>query len=78
MVECSHKVLVLLPGKEAKQRCLHCHLTISEEELGRGYCPECYEERGVRHSDFEMVEEERDERVTYRCEDCNLLIECSP
>jgi uncharacterized Zn finger protein len=55
-------------------RCRHCHLTIDEDELGNGSCPECLEARGVRHRDFEKIEPEEDDTVLYRCEDCGALI----
>jgi len=75
MVECPHKVLVLLPQSERRLRCRHCHLTISEKELGQGCCPECFEERGKRHTDFDVVDEAMP-KVRYQCETCSLLIEC--
>ncbi len=56
-------------------RCRHCHLTIKADELGGGYCPECYEINGKKQSDFEEVAAEETTRVRYRCEDCGLIIE---
>jgi hypothetical protein len=54
-------------------RCRHCHLTIREDELDGGWCPECYEASGQRRSDFETVAGE-DGGVRYRCEDCGILV----
>jgi len=48
-------------------------LVIKEDDLAGGHCPECYEERGERRSDFEEVKETADE-VKYRCEDCGIII----
>ena len=67
MTECRHQELVLVRGLGKKVRCRHCHLTIDEEELGEGYCPECRE--------FEELESEEDGMVQYRCEGCGDLIE---
>jgi len=78
MAKCSHKVLVLCQRDDNKLRCRHCHLTISRKELGGGHCPECFAERGVRHDDFEEVETDGDQAITYRCEDCHILIESEP
>jgi len=75
MDSCRHPNLILLQEKNKVLRCRHCHLTIDADELGDGYCPECYEERGVRHHDFDEVEAPDGEKVRYRCEDCGALIE---
>jgi predicted RNA-binding Zn-ribbon protein involved in translation (DUF1610 family) len=75
MDQCPHDVLVLVSEKTKRVRCIHCHLTLSPEELGQGYCPECAAERGVRHREFEEVEEPLDKTVRFQCERCSLLIE---
>ena len=75
MTECIHQELVLVGGQGKKVRCRHCHLTIDEEELGEGYCPECREVNGVQRRDFEELESEEDGMVQYRCEGCGDLIE---
>ena len=75
MDSCRHPNLILLQAKNKVLRCRHCHLTIDADELGDRYCPECYEERGVRHYDFDEVEAPDGEKVRYRCEDCGALIE---
>ncbi|MFZ7110784.1 MAG: hypothetical protein ACOWYE_03790 [Desulfatiglandales bacterium] len=73
MTDCRHQKLVLIrePGK--RLRCRHCHLTITETELGEGCCPECLEVSGLRHRDFEALEPE-DNKTAYRCEICGELI----
>ena len=75
MTTCTHKNLVRLPRSKKKLRCRHCHLTIDRDELESDYCPECMEIRGIRHSDFEELEQENKDGDTYRCEDCGTLIE---
>ncbi len=75
MTECRHKVLVLVPHEGSKLRCRSCHLTISKDELGGSYCPECYAERGVRSYDFEEVEATSSKKTRYLCDECNLVIE---
>jgi hypothetical protein len=74
MEPCRHKELVLVKKQGKKLRCRRCHLTIGEEELGEGFCPECREASGVRHRDFEEIESEDDGTVTYCCEACGALI----
>lgn len=74
MAICTHQKLVLLAPQEKKVRCRNCHLTINEEELADGFCPECYEVHGVRRSDFEPVETNDDEDVRYSCETCGAII----
>ena len=77
MVDCPHKTLVLVQREKRKLRCLHCHLTISPRELGQGFCPECYD-RGLRHQEFEELEDSDAEKVIYQCETCPLTIEAPP
>ncbi|MDT8272157.1 MAG: hypothetical protein RRA35_03090 [Desulfomonilia bacterium] len=67
--------LVLLSGEKAKLRCRHCHLVITPDELESGYCPECYEICGKKHTDFEEIEAPEQVKTRYRCEDCGVLIE---
>ncbi len=76
MTECKHTELALISEKSVKLRCNHCHLTIAEDELGDGYCPECYEEKGKKHKDFEKIETQKPGIVKYRCEKCGIYIEC--
>ena len=74
MFSCKHRKLLLLKAKSRK-RCRHCHLTITAEELGGGYCPECFETQGKKRYDFEDAVEEGAENTGYRCEECGALIE---
>jgi len=76
MTVCHHRNLALLPEKKDRVRCCHCHLTISADELGDGYCPECYEIDGRKRYDFEAVAAEKNGKVRYRCEECGAVIEC--
>lgn len=75
MAACTHKKLELIQPREERLRCTCCHLVISKEELANGYCPECYELRGVRHYEFEEVEQEPGTTIRYRCEECGAIIE---
>lgn len=70
---CKHQKLVLLPAQATKLRCSRCHLTIKEEELANGCCPECLDVYGIRHRDFERLESE-DDQVRYGCEACGAVI----
>lgn len=74
MADCKHEALVLL-NKDNKLRCRHCHLTISEDELETDYCPECFEENGIRRYDFEPYEAGDATNIHYACEKCGHLIE---
>ena len=74
MTVCKHRNLVLLPAKQKRLRCRHCHLTITPEELDGGYCPECYEVSGIRRDDFEEIEDKTQGAVQSRCEDCGVLV----
>jgi hypothetical protein len=76
MPPCRHQNLVLIAPSNNKMRCRHCHLTIDEEELADGYCPECYEAQGVKRCDFEALEPEDDGKVRYCCENCGAIITC--
>ncbi len=75
MSTCKHRELVLLSETNNKVRCRHCHLTISEDELGDGYCPECYEVDDMKRYDFENLIPKSKEMVRYRCEECGAMIE---
>ena len=75
MSSCKHSILVLLSDRKNVLRCQHCHLTIKADELGGGYCPECYEVNGNKQFDFEEVAAEDTGRARYRCEDCGLIVE---
>ena len=74
MSGCKHQSLVLLDLEDKKLRCRHCHLTINEDELADGYCPECYEVYGVKRSDFERLEPESNGKARYSCEECGIII----
>ena len=71
---CRHQTLALLVGEKKRLRCRRCYLTIAVDELGPGYCPECYEVRGQRRYDFEELQVSRPDRVRYRCDDCGVTI----
>jgi hypothetical protein len=75
MSSCSHTTLTLLAERGERLRCRKCHLVISADELGGGYCPECYAEGGERHSDFEEVAAAGEDSVKYRCDRCGAVIE---
>ncbi len=73
MSNCPHHNLLLLEAPAPRRRCRHCHLTIREDELDGGFCPECYETSGKRRYEFETLAG-ADGGIKYRCEDCGLLI----
>ena len=58
-------------------RCKRCHLTLSADELGDGYCPECFDRTGAKHYDFESLANSSGNVVRYRCEDCGVIIAAS-
>jgi len=66
---------VLLPANKKRLRCRRCHLTIGSDELGKSFCPECFEIRGEKLYDFEEVVEVEKGAVRYRCENCGIIIE---
>lgn len=74
MPECLHKNLVVINIPMTKLRCQHCHLQITPEELDSGYCPECFEETGRKHYDFEEIQSGSSSVTEYRCEDCGVVI----
>jgi DNA-directed RNA polymerase subunit RPC12/RpoP len=71
---CTHTNLLLLSKSNDRVRCRHCHLTIRADQLGHGYCPECYEVSGRKRYDFETVDDPGDQETRYQCEDCGALI----
>ncbi len=75
MEACTHQKLVLVEPEPAKLRCRRCNLTIRREDLEGEHCPECLEERGEGHSDWEEVEARAPASPRYRCESCGALIE---
>ena len=76
MNNCKHDILTLVPIKNNKLRCKHCHLTISEDELGKGCCPECLHVHHVERRNFEKISTGDRETVRYCCELCGAVIEC--
>ena len=75
MTSCSHSIIVLLPEKKNLLQCCHCHLTIKADDLGTGYCPECFEVSGRKRYDFEEMALEELGPARYRCEECGVIIE---
>jgi hypothetical protein len=75
MSTCTHEILTLLPAPSPRLQCRHCHLTITESELGDNCCPECLESRKVRCRDFDTVDAAEGAAVRYRCESCGILVE---
>ena len=75
MTSCNHSKLELLPEKKNRLRCRQCHLTIEVDEIGNGYCPECFEIRGEKQYDLEEIKAAKTEIARYRCEECGIIIE---
>ncbi len=75
MSECLHKNLVLIKEISNKLRCNICHLTLTPEELGNNYCPECFESTGEKQFDFEKITLDHGNISRYRCEDCGVIIQ---
>ena len=75
MTSCRHATLSLLPEKKDMLRCRKCHLKIKADEIGSGYCPECFETDGNKYYDFEELPAEKSVTARYRCEDCGVVIE---
>ena len=73
MSACKHGTLLLVKSPP-KKRCQHCHLTLTADDLGDGYCPECYETHGRKLFDFEEIHESGKEYPQYVCEACGVLI----
>lgn len=76
MPACGHTTLELLPARKRTLRCRHCHLTLDAAELGDGHCPECFERSGNRLFEFEELQTTGDGAVTYRCEECGVIVKC--
>ncbi len=74
MTSCPHSNLLLLPQSKKKRRCRYCHLKINADDLGESYCPECFENDGIKRYDFEEIAETNAPEILYRCEDCGALI----
>lgn len=74
MSQCNHEQIVVITESAKRLRCRHCHLTIKEEDLTDGTCPECYETEGRRHTDFEEVFTNDAAEIRYRCEICNAWL----
>jgi predicted RNA-binding Zn-ribbon protein involved in translation (DUF1610 family) len=55
-------------------RCTACHLTLDEADLASGDCPECLEESGRSHSDFERIPNPESSKPQYRCDDCGTVM----
>jgi Zn finger protein HypA/HybF involved in hydrogenase expression len=77
MPSCKHEVLTLVPMKSNRLRCRHCHLTISEDELGNGDCPECLEVHKIKRRDFEHMNEPESSATRYYCERCGAVVDFS-
>jgi len=74
MAVCKHSALELIPERKSTVRCKHCHLTLSADELGDGYCPECFDGSGEKRYDFEALSNPGGNVVRYRCEECGAII----
>ena len=74
MSTCRHEILTLVPPPGARLRCRHCHLTITEHELGDGCCPECLEADKIKRRDFEKLDSPESISVRYRCETCGMVV----
>ena len=74
MKSCSHTSLELLPERKKTVRCQHCHLTLAEDELQDGFCPECFATTGTRRYQFDEVKSSAAPVARYRCEDCGIVI----
>jgi predicted RNA-binding Zn-ribbon protein involved in translation (DUF1610 family) len=74
MAACKHSALELIPERKSTVRCKHCHLTLSADELGDGYCPECFDGSGEKRYDFEALSNPGGNVVRYRCEECGAII----
>ena len=74
MRSCNHSALELLPERKKTLRCRNCHLTSDEEEIGDGFCPECFANSGSKRYDFEELVATRDGIARYRCEQCGAIV----
>jgi hypothetical protein len=75
MTDCRHITLELLPQRKKTKRCRRCHLTIDAEELGAGYCPECFATSSRKQYEFDEVDSAQQSMARYRCADCGTIIE---
>jgi len=74
---CKHlNISLIKPDTKKRLKCRHCHLTISEDEIGKGFCPECFESTGKKNYDFDSIPSQTLGKVRYRCESCHVIIEC--
>jgi len=71
---CRHLNLVVIANSAERLRCRNCHLTIRADELGDGYCPECFEASGRKRYDFDVHISEESGMTRYRCEDCGVML----
>jgi hypothetical protein len=74
MSSCHHETLELLPERKSTLRCRYCHLTISGEELGDGFCPECFETTGSKRYEFEQMAATETGGARYRSVECGAII----
>jgi hypothetical protein len=74
MASCNHSTLELLTERKTTLRCRYCHLTISGEEVGDGFCPECFDASGNKRYEFERIVASEATAARYRCEDCGVII----
>jgi predicted RNA-binding Zn-ribbon protein involved in translation (DUF1610 family) len=70
------KLTLIKPDTKTRLQCQHCHLTITSDELGSSFCPECFEKTGKKRYDFNSVSTPKSEEVRYRCESCGIVIAC--
>jgi len=49
-------------------------LTLSGEELGDGFCPECFDTSGSKRYEFEELAAMETNVARYRCEECGAII----
>ena len=77
MTSCNHSALELLPEIRKRLRCRYCHLTIAEEEIGAGFCPECFANSGSKRYDFEELVATGEGIARYRCEQCGAIVKSS-
>ena len=74
---CNHlNISFIKPDTQKRLQCRHCHLTITEAELDKSFCPECYESTGKKNYDFAPLISDASEKILYRCESCGIIIEC--
>lgn len=74
MNECPHLHLVVRNHRPVRLRCRFCHLTLKEDELLNGYCPECFETSGKKRDAFDEILLSEAGDSAYRCEDCGVVL----